>query len=502
MSVREYIGARYVPLFADPLEWDATRTYEPLTVVLYQGNSFTSRQAVPANIDIRNTTYWAQTGNYNAQIEQYRAEVEGLVGQVDENTGAISDEETARQNADAALQTAIANETTARQNADSGLETSISNLQTSITTEATARANADTALQTAITNEATARQNTDTNLANSITRIQNQIDMKGDLLLFGDSWTDRAQGFPDWIPAVTKELAYDNVRNFAVGSAGWITGTRISSQISTANSQLTTAQKENVKTIIVFALVNDLRNVTSDANYTTTRVSIKDEMTSCYVTLRDTYPNAEIHFIPTVCGALYGTGQGFLNCCMFNKWMSSGPATDHYGLPYNTDFFDIYTGSNDNTLYRSDYLHLNNATIGNVIGTRIRELIKGSMSRVDYTVDATITSGSQSAALSIRFSPGHFSAYGRFTVANLAANTNTDFTFDKNNAYTKGLLYVLMSATSSAINNGKVGTLVKGDGTPVGYVQLSAQNGGLNVVRLHNTPAITTSTSVFGGVCI
>ncbi len=90
MSVREYIGARYVPLFAEPLTWDATRTYEPLTVVLYQGNSYTSRQAVPANIDIHNTTYWAQTGNYNAQIEQYRAEVETFDTRITQNTGDIS----------------------------------------------------------------------------------------------------------------------------------------------------------------------------------------------------------------------------------------------------------------------------------------------------------------------------------------------------------------------------------------------------------------------------
>lgn len=75
MSVREYIGARYVPVFADPVEWDATRTYEPLTIVMYQGNSYTSRQSVPADIPITDTMYWAQTGNYNAQVEQYRNEV-------------------------------------------------------------------------------------------------------------------------------------------------------------------------------------------------------------------------------------------------------------------------------------------------------------------------------------------------------------------------------------------------------------------------------------------
>jgi hypothetical protein len=75
MSVREYIGARYIPLFAEPAEWDASRTYEPLTVVTYQGDSYTSRQSVPANVPLTDTTYWAHTGNYNAQIEQYRREV-------------------------------------------------------------------------------------------------------------------------------------------------------------------------------------------------------------------------------------------------------------------------------------------------------------------------------------------------------------------------------------------------------------------------------------------
>lgn len=84
MSVREYIGARYVPLFAEPLEWDKTRTYEPLTIVLYQGNSYTSRQYVPTNIEITDERYWAITGNYNAQIEMYRRDVAALSEDVDE----------------------------------------------------------------------------------------------------------------------------------------------------------------------------------------------------------------------------------------------------------------------------------------------------------------------------------------------------------------------------------------------------------------------------------
>jgi len=79
MGHRQYIGARYVPIFGrkgeESILWDNSAPYEPLTIVLYQGNSYTSRQYVPAGIEITNNNFWAETGNYNAQLEQYRQEV-------------------------------------------------------------------------------------------------------------------------------------------------------------------------------------------------------------------------------------------------------------------------------------------------------------------------------------------------------------------------------------------------------------------------------------------
>lgn len=70
-----YVGARYVPKFASPAEWSSANTYEPLTIVMHEGNSFTSKHFVPVGIDIENEDYWAETGNYNSQVEQYRQEV-------------------------------------------------------------------------------------------------------------------------------------------------------------------------------------------------------------------------------------------------------------------------------------------------------------------------------------------------------------------------------------------------------------------------------------------
>lgn len=79
---RQYKGMRYVPIFDG--NWDNTKDYEPLIIVSYQGNSYTSRTFVPAGTDITNEAYWALTGNYNAQVEAYRQEVLALSQDFDE----------------------------------------------------------------------------------------------------------------------------------------------------------------------------------------------------------------------------------------------------------------------------------------------------------------------------------------------------------------------------------------------------------------------------------
>lgn len=66
---RKYIGARYVPLIMG--EWDSSATYEPLSVVLHEGNSYTSRTFVPAGVPIDNEVYWALSGNYQASADGY-----------------------------------------------------------------------------------------------------------------------------------------------------------------------------------------------------------------------------------------------------------------------------------------------------------------------------------------------------------------------------------------------------------------------------------------------
>lgn len=86
----EYTGMRYVPVFADPPEWSSANSYEPLEIVIHEGNSYTSKTFVPVGIGISDPQYWALTGNYNAQVEQYRQEVLAFDGRITKNTNDIA----------------------------------------------------------------------------------------------------------------------------------------------------------------------------------------------------------------------------------------------------------------------------------------------------------------------------------------------------------------------------------------------------------------------------
>lgn len=150
MATTQYIGARYVPLFAEPIEWDKTRQYEPLTIVTNKGNSYTSRQFVPIGVEITNEKFWALTGNFNAQIEQYRKEVIAYDGRI---TAAQTDATNAQTDATNALSLAHANETGIASNDAKLAGTANSGLKTLVTNETSRATAAEKANASAITNE-------------------------------------------------------------------------------------------------------------------------------------------------------------------------------------------------------------------------------------------------------------------------------------------------------------------------------------------------------------
>lgn len=194
-----YIGARYVPIFADPVEWDDKREYEPLTIVVHDGNCYTSKCYVPKGAQLPpypegQTKYWVKTSDYNYQfadlkktvtdlsrlVEQFQKDnerftelingwnekviqwekdmaawgerldaVESNVADLTASLNAEIDRAKAAEQANAA---AIAQETTDRKQAISDLDAAY---KAADAAEAQARAEADTALSNRITTNKT-----------------------------------------------------------------------------------------------------------------------------------------------------------------------------------------------------------------------------------------------------------------------------------------------------------------------------------------------------------
>lgn len=83
-TTTQYIGERYVPIVADPVEWNANREYEHLTIVMHNGDSYISKQDVPKGAQITNTRYWLKTNDFNAQLNQAIGKANTAIQKADE----------------------------------------------------------------------------------------------------------------------------------------------------------------------------------------------------------------------------------------------------------------------------------------------------------------------------------------------------------------------------------------------------------------------------------
>ena len=234
-DVNRYIGARYVPIFADPIEWDNTRTYEPLTIVTRNGASYTSKQAVPVGIDITNDDYWVATGNYNAQVEAYRQEVQAFDTRITANANNIAAEQNAREAADNIIDhrlNTLTDTATQAMNTATAANTAAASAQSSANA---AQASADAAQATADDALAAAQ------IAAKKTHIG----------FIGDSFSD---GSGEVANIVANALGYELI-NKATAGAGFVAG----AYTFTAQLQdlINDANFENVDTIFVYGGVND-----------------------------------------------------------------------------------------------------------------------------------------------------------------------------------------------------------------------------------------------------
>ena len=317
IGTHQYIGARYVPIFGRKDEtsiiWDNTAPYEPLTIVLYQGNSYTSRQYVPAGVDILNTDFWANTGNYNAQIEQYRSEVLTFDNRISSNTTAIANETTNRTNADTALQANIDAEEQARISAVDAEEQARINADTSI-------GNSITQIQTDITSIKNRMPYDDFDNITIREYIDNAVNVyfKDEyILLLGDSYAQGVGGIDantngiNWMDILENMLHLQNVYKYKGGSAGFVTtststsgssssvptGTTYNQILDYAYEYLNNINKaQNIKHIVIQGGWNDSN---SGSLISTTQAAVE----ACLINIRNKFPNAKVYIVGTYCGS-------------------------------------------------------------------------------------------------------------------------------------------------------------------------------------------------------
>lgn len=264
MATTQYIGSRYVPVFADPAEWNDTRTYEPLTIVIHEGNSYTSRQYVPTGVDITNDDFWALTSNYNAQVEQYRQETKNAVAQVDdrlsENEKNVATQLSA-QNTNVSNQ--LSNQTSTVDKRLASNETKMNTLQSDINKQIDALS-AETQQIETNKNDIAAETNRAKTAENFITTSLNKYN---DMVVIGDSYSSEKY-LPEnedkiWPKLVANKLKM-NLHNFADPGAGYTsygdyTHKPFSYQVDLCKAD-TSFSDDNVGLVLILGGTNDMSN--------------------------------------------------------------------------------------------------------------------------------------------------------------------------------------------------------------------------------------------------
>lgn len=245
MATRQYVGARYVPKFATPVEWSASRQYEALEIVTHMNASYTSKKPVPTGVDINNTEYWTITGNYNAQVEQYRQETEQVASQVD------------------TLSTSVSN-----------LSNSVSSLNASI----------------GVIN------NSLTDVQNDVANVQSEIGIPYSLknkkvVLFGDSLNRSGWGAQlNAILGCNGDIVYNGSAGFVrAGTESPYAGKNFGQMLAQYAEGISEAVRATYAAFIIAGGINDYEQSTSN---------VRTAATQFVSSVKNYFPNAKIYYFP------------------------------------------------------------------------------------------------------------------------------------------------------------------------------------------------------------
>lgn len=354
MATRQYIGARYIPVFADPVEWDDTRPYEYLTMVQHEGETYMSKQNVPIGAplpdisqDEESTEYWVHMSNWNAQVEAYRQEVLTYNGRI----STLEDD----------LPITEFNDTNTVKAAIDGLADIIP----------ASSFDDDNTVSDAISAVGT-----------EVQAVRSTTTKSKTILVFGDSWgsTDAASisardNGHTYVNRI-KLLENDRIFNFCDGGAGFadtssnVWNTNFTGQISHASAD-THFEDSDVTDVIVFGGINDV-----GSGYTAAQV--RSAAITFIETAQATFTNARI----VVIGA---NTRRAGNQTFYDGILSVTKALSKVTTEYACEFYPALTWLiGDSSCWASDNYHPNNHG-GYILAAFIGGIIYGK--KPSYIVD-------------------------------------------------------------------------------------------------------------------
>lgn len=407
-GVREYIGARYVPLIDG--EWDNTKAYEPLTVVINQGDSYTSKQYVPVGVEISNSEYWVLTGNFNGSLAN-------LITTVD----TIKEEQTSQDEEIASLQTAQSNTATdianikeeqtsqdadiaSLQGAQSTMTTDIANIKAQQTQLSTDLNQTNTNLTAQLNAEKSARQLEDAALG---LRIDNQKGTKA--ILIGDSYLRNYTNNPGWGDFFAAQTGWDCSARYKAGGAGFVRAGDNSGnepeqglnfvQMLTKAHQDHTSDAGDYGAVVVVGGLND---VSTNQN----EDSIQSQILAFAQNARTYFPNAKVYIFNPICSNQWMGNTTFKK--LINRMNNQLPG----GAIIAKNAFNWFVGQ-VSSLGRGDDIHPNS----NGYLYLARMMAQVVMGNTELAREVTIGSADIIAAINAQY-PG-LTSWGSVTAARL-----------------------------------------------------------------------------------
>lgn len=347
----QYIGARYVPIFGrvneDSIEWDNNAPYEPLTIVLYQGNSYTSRQHVPEGVEITDEQYWANTGNYNAQIEQYRQDVRAFDQRI---TNAQTDATTA-------INKATANE--------GNIATNTNDISENAAAAASAQSTADSAKEAADAAQSTADTAVSANRRLKLDLNDTRYGKGTHAVFIGDSitegWNGSSSAAGGFVTPLCQHYGWTK-HNYAVGGAGFnpSNSNNFKAQAERAAAD-SSYNHDEVSHVFVSGGIND--GVPTGGDLDIYARNARDTVT----TLRTAFPSARIAVVVGLCAGMDGRKHSNAEAPINQKipyFTVLERALDDIGVTVVHGWRWLLT----NPSYNDDGLHPNNAGYNILMG--------------------------------------------------------------------------------------------------------------------------------------